>query len=564
MNMQKTATGFMLSRDAVSYVFDSEATPVLQNDVCVLHVSGNIPVPKLEATDRLILPVDEGIAVEVGRTYTKGELDINCIDGSFMGRQGTMSMLLVERQKQFLLICLENGLDAAYRAVREEGMYRLSVTCKTPRNIFYGVFSSLAQACRAYKKMKGISTLTLADKKKRLPLIDKLMGGIFWIWNDHYDEVMYADHDVDISPAVGDDLLTVCADMKKSGIDNAMIALFFDPDSQYTKALYEDFGYITTQYDNYNDVLNPALLSVVPNNRVKNCGYTNRRLKDYPDGIMRDAQGRMARAWELKGFDGQMHAQNTLCPKVAAERMKTEIQEILQEYPHYKGRFIDVYGGWISECHDEAHPLTKQECLRVKQDAFRFLGELGLIAGTEDGFEDLVDSLVYAEGLHSPVYLRNHDSGRKHANMYTEERAAHIKAQMLDPSCRVPLWQLVYHDSLLAFPYWGDSTEASHSIINEKILYACLFGCPPLYSFFVKDYEGLKADILKSYRKIGAVLRHTAMLPMTDYQVLREDYTLQRTVFGDEYEVVANFSDEQREYQGHCIAPMDLYVGRMA
>ncbi len=564
MQLQQNDHGFRLSADTVTYDFITSTVPVFTEGLYTITVTGNAPVPILEKTDRLILPVDEGIAITVGQTYQKGELDIHNIGGDFMRREGTMSLVLVERQGHYLLICLQDGMDAGYRARQMEDEYRLEITCHTPHTVFYGIFSTLPEACATYKRCKNIHTVPLVEKLAKYPEAYKLTGGIFWVWSNHYDEVMYADHDVDVSPLVGDDLLTVAADLHENGVDKAMFGIFFDGDSPYTKDLYDKFGYICTQYDNYNDVLNPEILSIIPGNRVRNCGYTKRRMKDYPDGVTVMGNGALAPAWSLKGFDGQMHPQNTLCPLVAAARMREEIPAVLQTYSYYKGRFIDVYGTGVTTCHSEQHPLTKAECLAVKISAFAFLGELGLIAGTEDGFEDLIDQLVYAEGLHSPVYFRNVDSGRKHTNPYTPERAAHIAAQMLSPACRVPLWHLVYHDSLLAFPYWGDSTESARELLQEKILYACLYGCPPLYSFFVKDYAQLREDILQSYQKIAGVLTHTALLPMTDYAVLRDDYSLQRTVFGETWEVVANFSDTACLYKENTIAPKDFYFGHVS
>lgn len=243
--------------------------------------------------------------------------------------------------------------------------------------------------------------------------------------------------------------------------------------------------------------------------------------------------------------------------------MMEEIPLILKEYPRYAGRFIDVLGGVIERCYSKEHPLTFEESIKVKAEALSFLGDIGLMAGTEDGFEDLIDSLVYSEGMHSPVHFRNKDSGRKHAHTYSEERAEHIRKQMLDPSCRVPLWQLVYHDSIIVFPYWGDSTVSSKELLKHKILFACLYGCAPLYSCFINNFEGLFDEIISSYKKITEVHEKVAELPMTDFEVLSKDYKLQRSVFGDAYEVVVNFSDEDRIYKGNVVSANDYLFGAL-
>ena len=85
------------------------------------------------------------------------------------------------------------------------------------------------------------------------------------------------------------------------------------------------------------------------------------------------------------------------------------------------------------------------------------------------------------------------------------------------------------------------------------MLFACLFGCPPLYSFSLKDYDALKPAILDSYRKIRGVHSKVATLKMTDYKVLSDDYMLQRTEFGGKYRVTVNFSDKAMELDGKNI-----------
>ncbi len=559
MNLYKDKNGFCLDSDNVCFDFVGDLFPKERDSVFKLDVTRSVPVPVIKPGDRLLLPVDEGIAITAEKKYAPGEFDCNCIRGSFCNRNGTMSMIIIQRENKYLLIGLDNGINSEYKAERKNGLYTLEITCHKECGVTYGIYDSLVDACKSYRNIKKDEFITLREKIRRNPEAQKLIGGgIFWVWNNNYDEVMYSDKDTDISPAVGKDLLSVADELHKSGVDNAMFGLFFNEDSPLSEELYKRYGYISTQYDNYNDVLNPEMLKIVPNNRVKNCDYTFRRMKDYSDGVQVQKDGRLSPAWELRGFDGKMYSQNTLCPLIASGRMKEEIPEVLKEFPFYKGRFIDVYGGGLSECYSKDHPLSREECLNVKNEAFKAVGDMGLIVGTEDGFEDIINNLVYTEGLHSPVHFRNPNSGRNHAHIYNKEQTEHILKNMLNPECRVPLWHLVYHENMLAFPYWGDSTEMSPEFLKKKILFACLYGCPPLYSFFVKDFEKLKDSIVSSYKTINAIHKKVAELPMTDFQVLRDDYKVQRSVFGDKYEVIVNFSEESYTYKNKLILPDDL------
>lgn len=555
MKLKKTDNGFSFVSDGVSFDFVSNTVPEEKNSVFSFDIIGTVPSPVLKDGDRILIPMGEGIALTVGE-----DDPITNAYGDFCSKQGTLCMAIVERESKFLLISLENGIYTAYDTRPEDGRYKLNIFTKNNMScgVSYAVFDSLKDACACHRTLHG-DVITLNEKIKANSEIEKLVGGaIFWIWNNNYDEVMYSDYDTDVDPATGDDLMRIADDLHQNGVDKAMMGIFFEPDSNYVEPLYKRYGYISTQYDNYNDVLNPEMLSIIPNNRAKNCDYTARRMKDYSAGVQITPTGELAKAWALKGFDGVMHPQNTLCPVIAAQRIKEEIPQILAKYPYYKGRFIDVYGCRLGTCYSEVHPSTMAETLVVKNGAFEAMEKMGLITGTENGFDGILSHLTYSEGLHSPVNLQIPDSGRKHAHVMNDEQTAHIGKEMMRPERRVPLWQLVYHDCMMTFPYWGDSTESTPKYTNRRVLFACLFGCPPLYSFSVKDYEALKPSILDSYKRISQVHSKVATLKMTDYEVLSEDYALQRSVFGNKYQVTVNFSDTAREYNGKMLQAESL------
>ena len=469
-------------------------------------------------------------------------------------------MVIVQRGNDYLLISPESGIYATYSFGWDGSKNNLSIQTTKEINVRYGLFNSLKDACKAYRNLLDTELVPLTEKAEKLPELKKLMGGaIVWAWNNRYQEVMYAEQNTDLDPSVGDSLLDVAEDLYKNGIEKAMIGIFFDPDGKYTEPLYKKYGYISTQYDNYNDVFNAKLLEKVPSNRVRNCDYSARRLKDYPDGIQITQDGSLAKAWAIKGFDGEYYPQNTLCPKVAADRMREEIPEVLKKYPYYKGRFVDVYGVSLSECFSQEHPLTFEDCKKVKNGAYQSIMDMGLITGTEDGMEAMVNTLCYTEGLHSPSYLRNYDSGRRYAYLYTEQECDYLKKYMLNPAWRIPMWHLVYQENLLRFPYWGDSTCCAPEYLKDKILFSCLFGCAPLYSFFLKNYETIKPYLLESYNKITKVHSKVASLPMTDYEVLTDDYMAQTTVFGDQYRVIANFGETDYTY-GDIVVKAKDYI----
>jgi len=555
MELLKRENGFTLMSGGVDFEFTAKSFPEVLNGVIKLNIEGNAPVPTLKNGDRLILPVDDGMVMTADKKYTLP----HSVKGSFCSREGTISMVIVEREGRFLLIALDNGINATYNTNWKDEHYSFEIVCNERHTVTYGIFESLTAACKYYRATRKGEFTTLTEKASRLTEAKKLIGGgIFWVWGKNYDAVMYSDKNTDLCPATGEELISVAEELYKSGIKNAMFGLLTKDDAPYSEKLYKKFGYPCTQYDNYSDVLNPELLDVIPSNRARNCDYTARRMKDYPGGVQISADGTPSPAWQIKGFDGRMYSQNKLCPKVAEERINEEIPKIMEKFPYYKGRFLDVFGVELSECHSKEHPVTFSQCLDIKNSAYKSICDMGLITGTEDGFEDIINHLIYTEGLNSPVYFRAHDSGRTYPHFFDEKQTERVSEYMLNPEYRVPLWHLVYHENLLAFPYWGDSTEMSRELIAKKVLFSCLYGCPPLYSFLAEDFRELKDIIISSYRKITSVHEKVAELPMTSFEMLSGDYQIQKSVFGEKYEVVANFSDRDFTYKDNIIRPNDF------
>ena len=563
MFVEKSENGFYLSSDDVSFEFQSKKIPYECDGLYSLETVGEIPVPIVLKGDRILLPIDEGVALKAEEIYDGGDFDMDNIKPYFHSRPGTMCMIIFERQNKFLLMALKSGADAYYTATKENGIYKLGINSNIKDTVIYGVFDSLISACKCYRNSRG-KVRTLNEKIDCNPQIEKLIGGgFFWVFSNSYDEVMYASADTDVSPLVGDDMLDVAEELYKNGVDKALFGIFFEGDSYLTEQLYNKYGYICTQYDNYSDVWNPNLLKKVPQNRAKNCDYTKRRMKDYPKGIRILKDKSMASAWGVKGYDGEFYRQNALCPLVAVDRIKEEIPQILAKYPYYKSRFIDVYGGNLADCYSDEHPLTREECVKVKNNAFKALEEIGLIAATEDGFDGIINHLVYTEGLHSPDCFRFDDCGRNQTHIHNAEQSRYLSRYMMNPECRVPLWQMVYHDCLITLPYWGDSLAATPDFTLKKIQFACLYGCAPLFSFTVGNFPNLKKSVIKAYKKVTEIHKKIATLPMTDFEIITEDYGLQRSVFGDKYEVIVNFADKNYLYNGETVLPNDILFRRV-
>ena len=72
MFLEKTQAGFTVCDGKASFEFDCSACPELDGGEYTLEIIGEIPTPRLKDTDRLILPIDEGVAINVGKKIEEG------------------------------------------------------------------------------------------------------------------------------------------------------------------------------------------------------------------------------------------------------------------------------------------------------------------------------------------------------------------------------------------------------------------------------------------------------------------------------------------------------------
>jgi hypothetical protein len=101
-----------------------------------------------------------------------------------------------------------------------------------------------------------------------------------------------------------------------------------------------------------------------------------------------------------------------------------------------------------------------------------------LVTGSETGHEAAVPYVHYFEGMLSLGPYRVPDAGRKMIDVVHEppERVARFQTGHF---YRLPLWELVYHDCVVAQWYWGDYNNKLPSLWDRRDLFNSLYGTPP-------------------------------------------------------------------------------------
>jgi hypothetical protein len=166
----------------------------------------------------------------------------------------------------------------------------------------------------------------------------------------------------------------------------------------------------------------------------------------------------------------------------------------------------------------------------------------------------------YFEGMLSLGPYRVPDAGRNMMEAWDEvpERVAKFQVGYM---YRLPLWELVYHDCVVAQWYWGDYNNKLPAIWDQRDLFNILYATPPMFMFNRKIWEQHRERFVQSYRNVCPIARAAGYAEMTDHRFLADDRSVQQTVFANGLTVTVNFGDRPFKLtDGATIAPRSFHT----
>lgn len=496
----------------------------------------SFPAPfKSEKGMYLIMPVNEGISYPAdGETlrpmsyYLYGGHGLSMAwCGMTDGRQGVMTLV-------------ETPDDAWVDVPRQDGLLTLVPQWQGqkgqfgyPRRLRYvffndGGYVAMCKRYRQYAKDTGLFK-TLEEKRKENPYVDRLIGAVnVWCW--------------------GRNPVEMCREMQSLGIERILWSGGGKPEQLHQ---LNEMNVLASRYDIYQDSMNPANF---PKLRGKHGDWTS---EAWPHDLMLDKNGDWIRGWEVKGKDDQMYPCGVLCDRQAVDYARRRIPAELKTHP-YRCRFIDTTTAapW-RECYSPDHPVTRSESRKYKMDLLRVVSEeCGLVAGSETGHDASVPVLHYFEGMLSLGPYRVPDSGRNtiQAVLDVPERVAKFQTGHY---YRLPLWELVYHDCVVAQWYWGDYNNKLPALWDRRDLWNALYGTPPMFLFDRKIWETNRDRFVQSYKATSPIARATGYVEMLSHRWLTGDHSVQETRFANGVKVTVNFGEKPYTFpDGSTLAPL--------
>jgi hypothetical protein len=210
----------------------------------------------------------------------------------------------------------------------------------------------------------------------------------------------------------------------------------------------------------------------------------------------------------------------------------------------YQCRFIDTTTAapW-NECYHTNHPMTRTESRLGKMKLLDYVSrDLKLVTGCETGHDAAVPYLHYFEGMLSLGPYRVPDAGRDMQRIWDEvpDRVARFQ---LGYGYRLPLWELVYHDCVVAQWYWGDYNNKLPALWDKRDLFNLLYGTPPMFMFNRSVWQTNKERFVQSYRNTCPYARATGYSEMIDHRFLTPDRAVQQTAFANGVVITVNFGE---------------------
>ena len=315
-------------------------------------------------------------------------------------------------------------------------------------------------------------------------------------------------------------------------------------------------GYLIGPYDSYHSIHHP--------NEKDTWETAQFDLTLYDTGAIVNADGTKSRGFKKKGYH--------LSPLVAQPYVENRVNSIVEQMPSdFNTWFVDCDAyGELYDDYSPSHPATQLDDMNARLARISWIRDThSMVVGSEGGAAYSAATLHFAHGMTLPVIgWGDPDMKTKTSPYYVggywppEGPAVHIKQVPLkpnylyryyDPRFRLPLYQIVFHDSVITTHHWGSGSLKFENAIETLALLELLYNVPPLYHLNMAEFSKHKTWIKRYYAFFSPLHKQIGGKAMTNFEWLSEDKLVQRTEFGDTVEIFANFGADAFEHKGVVI-----------
>jgi hypothetical protein len=374
--------------------------------------------------------------------------------------------------------------------------------------------------------------VSFAQKVKRTPEAGKLLGAMHaYLLGD------------------GRTLATV-NQLHLLGVDRACLVYEQDPRERDSNSTYltpaviaraKELGYLIGPYDTFNNIQDPK----------KADGFESVYDDElYRTGGVLKRDGTRHAGFRNRGYHLSSEALKRAKRPFIEERVNFHLQAGINSY------FIDVDAtGELYDDFDQLHPMTiaTDRANRLQRMGF-VSGQKRLILGSESAVAWSAPVIHFSHGTLTPKSdllwqtLRNRERaggtwprGRSPRFM-TYDASADFATFTFDPKYRLPLFEAVFHDSVISLDFVGVPLTKFTNLVQTRSLLLLLYNVPSLWNLDRKAItdDGNRIKAMNDF--FAPIHRRIGNKPLTRFEWLTPDRMVQQAEFDNEIVMTANFS----------------------
>lgn len=382
---------------------------------------------------------------------------------------------------------------------------------------------------------------------------------------------LYANLDVVFTPVddwANNRTLDLVKNMKKAGINEAWIGLdnwsqgFIKPEMVEAANKY---GYLIGPYDSYHSIHEPG------KEKWHTATFKDKSL--FENATITDKEGNRESGFQNVG--------RKLNPTLSLPSVQERVSSILKTGVAFNSWFIDCDAtGEIYDDYTHRHVTTQKEDLQARLDRMAYIRDAeNMVIGSEGGNDFASSTIAFAHGIELPSFSWmdedmkfNKESEYYIGRYYASKGGApekvtkqipvkkEYKKIFLDNTYNIPLFKLVYNDSVITTYHWDWSTFKIKDEVSNRMLYEILYNVPPLYHVDKFEWEKYEKEMVQHSKVWSNFSKKAINKEMTNFKTLTSDRLVQMTQYGEDLKVVANFSNDLFEYNGDKLEAGSLII----
>lgn len=485
---------------------------------------------------RIVLPHKTGLMFTAADAASRRK--VSGTYGCYTGSGLSMPWFGLTDLESGLLVLLETPMDAWINVRLSNSVFSPQVTWQGTRDsvgyarkLRYRFFDrgGYVAMCKYYRNRliaKG-GFVTLRQKQQRHPQLAKLIGAI-----DLYMRGREADR------------VTMLKSLEAKGVRKILIN---SEASAENLAWMREQGYLTGSYQVYAGIYPPRP------------GLDEAHSRGYPQDAYMQKDGTPVRGF---GYSEQMKS-TYRCSVRQISLMRDLIPPLLRQKP-YEALFLDVVtAGAPRECYSPDHPLNRTEDIQRHIEMLQYVSSLDVVVGSEDGNDWAAPYVEYLEGISMPRRFGYSTEIMSWPKPF--ELSEEYKNVDLDERVRVPLWDLVFHDSVVPAWRWEHTPDRYNEAKwwDKHDLLQLISGSMPIFMVDPSHLETYGDRIVQSYKTCAEWNAKTGWDELVDHRALTPDRSVQESRFSSGWSVIVNFSEKPyTNNSGNVIPPISYRIQR--